>query len=517
MEFTALSPPSPILVLAAAILLASWIAAPVFTVLLQAGRSGRGPSGHRYSAKAAEEEVVELPRLLLVDHPRFRSKQQLRQYHSFVHLEFDAEVKTVSILDHVLHASKGLGGFGDPMGDLIIDFGAEAEIAAQVRDGIHRFQLGAIDIDVSCGVGGIGRRLMHHNRFLSVYAKSEVVTGGSEEVHAPLHFLFCHQASLRCICWLDDDEEDDDDDGGGDDDDDENDDDADDDDDDDGGGGGGGDDDDGDDDDKRKRNRHLCDNHKSISLLNIAGTIFALILLNRLNGHLEQGLLPEIQCGFHRDRGKTDMIFAECQEMRTHFYTTFVDLTNAFETVNCDGLWKVIQKFGCPERFMHMANGRRRQRQKSGTDNSFIDGPPPTITNAILLHPPPAPNMAMNTTCPTSTTSVTTSDYLLPATSNTTTSSACLCTNNQTIPISTSNSANPTSDSSTLIPVINSIAPTIIETASLFSSPITPTTAFAFTTTTTISDGDSLLNCPQCDRTFTSRIGLVGHLRIYRA
>ncbi|VDM04194.1 unnamed protein product [Schistocephalus solidus] len=41
------------------------------------------------------------------------------------------------------------------------------------------------------------------------------------------------------------------------------------------------------------------------------------------------------------------------------------------------------------------------------------------------------------------------------------------------------------------------------------------TTAFAFTTTT-ISDGDSLLNCPQCDRTFTSRIGLVGHLRIHR-
>ncbi|VDL94700.1 unnamed protein product [Schistocephalus solidus] len=35
------------------------------------------------------------------------------------------------------------------------------------------------------------------------------------------------------------------------------------------------------------------------------------------------------------------------------------------------------------------------------------------------------------------------------------------------------------------------------------------------TTTTTINDGGSLLNCPQCDRSFTSRIGLVGHLRIY--
>ncbi|VDL96924.1 unnamed protein product [Schistocephalus solidus] len=39
---------------------------------------------------------------------------------------------------------------------------------------------------------------------------------------------------------------------------------------------------------------------------------------------------------------------------------------------------------------------------------------------------------------------------------------------------------------------------------------------FLTTTTTTVSDGDSLINCPECDRTFTSRIGLVGHLRYHR-
>nr|VZI31871.1 unnamed protein product [Spirometra erinaceieuropaei] len=44
---------------------------------------------------------------------------------------------------------------------------------------------------------------------------------------------------------------------------------------------------------KRKGNRQVCDNHRGISLLNIAGKIFARILLNRLNNHLEQGLLPE--------------------------------------------------------------------------------------------------------------------------------------------------------------------------------------------------------------------------------
>ncbi|VDL85957.1 unnamed protein product [Schistocephalus solidus] len=95
---------------------------------------------------------------------------------------------------------------------------------------------------------------------------------------------------------------------------------------------------------KRKGNRQLCNNHRDILLLKIAGKIFVRILLNRLNGHLEQGLLPESQSCFRRHRGTTNMIFAarqpleKCQEMRTHIYTTFVDLTNAFDTVIRDRL-----------------------------------------------------------------------------------------------------------------------------------------------------------------------------------
>nr|VZI21032.1 unnamed protein product [Spirometra erinaceieuropaei] len=61
---------------------------------------------------------------------------------------------------------------------------------------------------------------------------------------------------------------------------------------------------------KRKGNRQVCDNHRGISLLNIAEKIFARILLNRLNNHLEHGLLPESQCGFRRHRRTTYMIFA---------------------------------------------------------------------------------------------------------------------------------------------------------------------------------------------------------------
>nr|VZI49256.1 unnamed protein product [Spirometra erinaceieuropaei] len=129
---------------------------------------------------------------------------------------------------------------------------------------------------------------------------------------------------------------------------------------------------------KQKGNGQLCDSHRGISLLNIAGKIFARILLNRLNNHLEKGLLPESQCGFRRHRGTTDMIFAarqlqeKCPKMRTHLYSTFVDLTKASDTVNREGLWKIIQKFGCPERFIQMVRQLHGGMMALVTDNGAV-------------------------------------------------------------------------------------------------------------------------------------------------
>ncbi|BHF84948.1 hypothetical protein SprV_1002810200 [Sparganum proliferum] len=106
--------------------------------------------------------------------------------------------------------------------------------------------------------------------------------------------------------------------------------------------------------------------------------MFARILLNRLKNHLEQGLLPESQCGFSRHRGTTDMIFAagklqeKCQEMRTHLYSTFVDLTKAFNTVNREGLWKIMTKFGCPERFIEMVRQLHDGMMARVTENGTV-------------------------------------------------------------------------------------------------------------------------------------------------
>ena len=112
---------------------------------------------------------------------------------------------------------------------------------------------------------------------------------------------------------------------------------------------------------KWKGNPQLCENHRGISLLSIAGKVLARVLLNRLNEHLEQSwLLPESQCGFRKDRGTIDMIFTarqlqeKCQEQNMDLYITFVDLTKAFDTDSREGLWKIMAKFGCSTKFIAM-------------------------------------------------------------------------------------------------------------------------------------------------------------------
>ena len=106
----------------------------------------------------------------------------------------------------------------------------------------------------------------------------------------------------------------------------------------------------------KKGDRRQCGNYRGISLLSIAGKIFARIFLNRLSKHAES-FLPEAQCGFRAGRGTVDMIFSlkqiqeKCIEQNMGLYMVFVDFTKAFDTVNRAALWIVLKKLGCPKHF----------------------------------------------------------------------------------------------------------------------------------------------------------------------
>ena len=109
---------------------------------------------------------------------------------------------------------------------------------------------------------------------------------------------------------------------------------------------------------KQKGNRQVCDSHRGISLLSIAGKKLARTLLNRLTAHLEQGLLPESQCSFRKHRSTTRCFlrgsFKRNAKNKMMTYSPYVDLTKAFNTASRDGLWRIMAKYGCPGKFITM-------------------------------------------------------------------------------------------------------------------------------------------------------------------
>ena len=110
----------------------------------------------------------------------------------------------------------------------------------------------------------------------------------------------------------------------------------------------------------KKGDRTECGNYRGISLLSAAGKIFARILLNRLSSHITPEVVPETQCGFRSNRSTVDMIFClrqlqeKCIEKDRPLYIVFVDFTKAFDTVGRTGLWQLLRKYGCPEKFTTM-------------------------------------------------------------------------------------------------------------------------------------------------------------------
>ncbi|BHF58866.1 hypothetical protein SprV_0100182100 [Sparganum proliferum] len=87
---------------------------------------------------------------------------------------------------------------------------------------------------------------------------------------------------------------------------------------------------------------------------------------------------PASHCGLRRHRRTTNMISAtrqlqnKCQEMRANLYFTFMGLKKAFDTVNREGLQKIMQKFGCPERFTEMLRHLHDGIAARVTDNGVV-------------------------------------------------------------------------------------------------------------------------------------------------
>ena len=70
--------------------------------------------------------------------------------------------------------------------------------------------------------------------------------------------------------------------------------------------------------------------------------------------------LPDVQAGFRRGRGTRDLIANICwiiekaREFQKNIYFCFIDYTKAFDCVNHNKLWKILQEMGIPEHLFHL-------------------------------------------------------------------------------------------------------------------------------------------------------------------
>ncbi|BHF78908.1 hypothetical protein SprV_0602202500 [Sparganum proliferum] len=162
-------------------------------------------------------------------------------------------------------------------------------------------------------------------------------------------------------------------------------------------------------------------------------------------------------------------------EMRTYLYTIFVDLTKAFDTVNREGLWKIMQKFDCPEHFAHM----RAFRTRIGLVGYLRTQCAINLTTSIF-----SPTLVSDAK-PALTATLVTDDLTVAAPTPASTAAASI-----------------TSTTSSHTPLTDGTTSDLSSTSNITNIP-------------TSSDVDSVHACPHYDRAFTPRINLVDHLRIY--
>ena len=105
----------------------------------------------------------------------------------------------------------------------------------------------------------------------------------------------------------------------------------------------------------KKGDKTECGNYCAISLVSHAGKVLLKVVVRRLSAYCEaKGLLPEEHCGFRPDRSTTDMMFVICRlqeigrKAGVYFFTFFIDLQKAYDTVDPTLLWQVFTRIGVP-------------------------------------------------------------------------------------------------------------------------------------------------------------------------
>src|SRR5574337_1157448 len=104
----------------------------------------------------------------------------------------------------------------------------------------------------------------------------------------------------------------------------------------------------------KKGNAKECSNYYTIALILHTSKVMLKILQARLQKYVNREL-PDVQAGFRKGRGTRDQIANICwiiekaRAFQKNIYFCFFDYAKAFDSVDHNKLWKILQEMGIPD------------------------------------------------------------------------------------------------------------------------------------------------------------------------
>ena len=101
----------------------------------------------------------------------------------------------------------------------------------------------------------------------------------------------------------------------------------------------------------KKGNAKECSNYCIIAFISHASKVILKILQARLQQYVNHEL-PDVQAGFRKGRGTRGQVANICwiieiaREFQKNIYFCFIDYAKAFDCVDHNKLWKILQKMG---------------------------------------------------------------------------------------------------------------------------------------------------------------------------
>ena len=104
----------------------------------------------------------------------------------------------------------------------------------------------------------------------------------------------------------------------------------------------------------KKGNAKECSNYRTIALISHTSKVMLKILQARLQQYVNHEL-PDVQAGFRKGRGTSDQIanirwiIEKARGFQKNIHFCFIDYAKAFDCVDHNKLWKILQEMGIPD------------------------------------------------------------------------------------------------------------------------------------------------------------------------